>query len=109
RRPGDGMPGRVSSLELQLSPSLAREIVEGLCQPLVVLDPAPRIRFANRAFRRAFGAEDAADSGWPLFELGEQWRSEPLRRLLEADLDSRASPARLELQLEVEGIGPRLM
>jgi PAS domain S-box-containing protein len=88
----------------------AEGIVDTVREPLVVLDSALRVRTANRAFYRTFGAAPEQTEGRLLYELGgRQWDVPRLRELLEAILPRDSHFDDFEVNHEFTGLGRRTM
>lgn len=78
--------------ESERSRELAEAIVGTVRHPLVVLDEDLRVRFANSAFYKSFGASSKKTDGALLYELGEgEWNIPALRDLLERILPQEAT------------------
>lgn len=72
------------NLQLRAQRDYARNIVDTVREPMLVLDGALRVVTASRAFYREFGARREATEETPLHQLGEhQWDVPELRRLLQ--------------------------
>jgi PAS domain S-box-containing protein len=90
--------------------AFADAIVQTVREPLVVLGADLRVRTANRAFYRTFGATAPETEGRSLFELGNrQWDIPQLRELLEEVLPRNSQFSDFEVTPEFESIGRRAM
>lgn len=90
--------------------AFAEAIVQTVREPLLVLDADLRVRTANRAFYRTFGAAPADTEGRSLFDLGNrQWDVPRLRELLEEVLPRDTFFSDFEVEYEFAGLGRRAM
>ena len=88
----------------------AEGIVDAVRESLVVLDADLRVRTANRAFYRTFGATPTQTEGRLLYELADrQWDIPRLRAALADVLASNAPFNDLEVDREFAGVGRRVM
>src|SRR5688572_23227436 len=88
----------------------AEGIVGAVREPLVVLDAGLRVRTANPAFYRTFGATPTQTEGRLLYELGDrEWDVPRLRALLADVLTSSAPFDDFEVDREYAGVGRRAM
>lgn len=88
----------------------ARNIVETVRDPMVVLDDGLRIRSASRAFFQVFGLAPAATEGRLLFEVCDGSGQVPdLRSRLQVVLRSGAAFDDLPLEFDCPAIGHRTM
>lgn len=86
----------------------ARNIVEAIRHPFVILDASLLVRGANPAFYRTFGLESAQVEGFTFFEVaGGLWDTLPLRTLLQSVLPSNGSFEDFALDLDSPTLGRR--
>jgi two-component sensor histidine kinase len=85
-------------------------IVESIPQPILVLDDALNVQFANSAFLRQFRVTAAETLEHYIFELGNgQWDLPGLRELLEDVLPREKSFDEYEVERNFKNIGRRTM
>ncbi|HEY5907452.1 MAG TPA: PAS domain-containing protein, partial [Vicinamibacteria bacterium] len=95
---------------LQQARSYAESLVDGVREPLLVLDDQLRVVSAGRSFYRTFGVTAAKTVGRLVYELGErQWDDPQLRERLEAILRDDVSFEDFEVEYQLSGRGPRRM
>jgi two-component sensor histidine kinase len=95
---------------LRNGPVQLQGIVEGLTEPLVVLDQDLRVITANPAFLQAFQVERADTVERPLFELGNgQWNVPELRSLLLEVVPKSAAIMGYEVSHDFPQLGQRTM
>ena len=96
--------------ELRRARDYAESIVETLHEPLLVLDPALRVRTANQAFYDHFEVREGETIGALIYDLGNgQWDLPELRRLLEDVLPDSEVFKDYEVRHRFEDIGERVM
>ncbi len=85
---------------------LAEGIVNGIRQPLLVLDDRLRVVTANRAFYRTFRTSAGKTEGCLVYELGEgQWNHADLKHLLEDIIPEDREFEGFEIVHEFPGLG----
>jgi two-component system CheB/CheR fusion protein len=95
---------------LQQARSYAESLVDGVREPLLVLDDQLRVVSAGRSFYRSFGVTAGETVGRLVYELGErQWDVPKLREKLETILRQDVSFEDFEVHLHLAGMGPRRM
>jgi two-component sensor histidine kinase len=95
---------------LRGAPDQARDIVDTLPLPLLVLDRDLRVVSASRAFYATFKVEPGATLGRRLHELGGgQWDIPELRRLLEDVIPESAAVLNHEVTHDFPDLGRRTM
>ena len=102
----------IKGIEARLRESLdySLAVVDTVREPLVVLDPAMRVRSANRAFYRAFGTTESDTEGRLLYELVDRrWNIPALRSLLGEILPRRKTIEDFEVVSEPESVGRKVM
>ncbi|HSD72450.1 MAG TPA: PAS domain S-box protein, partial [Thermoanaerobaculia bacterium] len=89
----------------------AESLVETVREPLVLLDPQLKVRTANRSFFEAFRVFPSDIEEKSLFALGGGWEEsgETLRLPLEAVIRDRQILRDLQFELDVEGIGKKVL
>jgi signal transduction histidine kinase/DNA-binding response OmpR family regulator len=88
----------------------ARDIVDTVREPLLMLDSALRVRSANSAFYETFGVTCEETEGLPIYELGNgQWNIPALRTLLETVMRTGSVFNDFELEHDFPSIGHRVM
>jgi signal transduction histidine kinase/CheY-like chemotaxis protein len=88
----------------------AQDIVDTVREPLLMLDPALRVRSANRAFYQTFLVSAEETEGRLIYELGNgQWDIPALRTLLEDVIPTSSVFNDFELEHAFPGIGRRVM
>ena len=88
----------------------ARDIVDTLREPLLMLDSLLRVRSANSAFYATFGVTCEETEGRPIYELGNgQWNIPALRTLLEEVMRTGSVFNDFELEHDFPAIGHRVM
>jgi two-component system CheB/CheR fusion protein len=86
----------------------ARNIVEAVQVPLVVIDGGLRVLSANEAFLTGFGTSQAETEGRPFFEIGGgAWDCPALRRSLGEVLSEDARFRGMVIERDVPGVGCR--
>ncbi len=101
---------RVQRLKAQTSAEanqLAADILQSTPLPLVVLDPALRIRAANAAFREHFGHPLNQVSAIRLWDLDPAWDMPSLRRAIEEAAAEQSDRGPLEVLQDFRGLGER--
>lgn len=89
---------------------LAESIVDTIREPLIILDGALKVVFANRMFYRYFKVKPEETQGRFLYDLGNhQWNIPRLRTLLEEILPKQAVMEDFEVQHTFEGVGEKIM
>lgn len=88
----------------------AQNIVDTVREPLLMLDPALRVRSANRAFYQMFQVTPEETEGCLIYELGNgQWDIPALRTLLEDIIPQRAVFNDYTLEHDFPAIGRKVM
>ncbi len=88
----------------------ARNIIDTVREPFLVLDTDLRVRSANHSFYEAFGVVPEETEGRLIYELGnDQWDIPQLRTLLEEILPTDSSFRDFEVEHAFESIGRRRM
>jgi signal transduction histidine kinase len=88
----------------------AQNIVDTVREPLLMLDPALRVRSGNRAFYRTFNVSPEETEDRLIYELGNgQWDIPALRTLLEDIIPQRSVFDDYELEHDFPSIGRRVM
>ena len=88
----------------------AQNIVDTVREPLLMLDPALRVRSANRAFYQTFHVSPEETEGHLIYELGNgQWDIPALRTLLEDIIPPKSVFNAYELEHDFPSIGRRVM
>jgi signal transduction histidine kinase/DNA-binding response OmpR family regulator len=88
----------------------ARDIVETVREPLLMLDSSLRVRSANRAFYQTFRVSAGETENRLIYELGDgQWDVPALRALLEDIIPAGTLFDDFELEHEFPVIGRRIM
>ncbi|MFL5381553.1 MAG: response regulator [Longimicrobiaceae bacterium] len=88
----------------------AQDIVDTVREPLLMLDPALRVRSANRAFYQTFLVSAEETEGRLIYELGNgQWDIPALRTLLEDVIPTSSVFNDFELEHTFPVIGRRVM
>jgi signal transduction histidine kinase/DNA-binding response OmpR family regulator len=88
----------------------AQDIVDTVRKPLLILDPALRVRSANRAFYDTFAVSAADTEDHLIYELGNgQWNVPELRTLLEEIIPRSSVFNDFELEHDFPAIGRRVM
>ncbi len=78
---------RLQAVTSRKARDVAEAIVDAVPLPLAVLDGELMLISANRSYFRSFGGSAEASLGRPFLDLGDpDWRSGPLRGLLEVEL-----------------------
>ena len=86
----------------------ARQVLEMVRQPMVLLDAHLRVQRVNKAFSEAFEVPSAETRGEPLYKLGDdQWNSAKLRLILADLLASNQPVENCELEHDFPRIGWR--
>jgi signal transduction histidine kinase len=90
--------------------NFAEDIVNTVREPLLILDTALRVRFANRAFYKTFQVSPAETEAHLIYELGNgQWDIPELRTLLEEIVPQSSVFNDFELTHTFPVIGCRVM
>jgi signal transduction histidine kinase/CheY-like chemotaxis protein len=88
----------------------AQDIVDTVRKPLLILDPALRVRSANRAFYETFRVIAEETENRLIYELGNgQWDIPALRTLLEDIIPAESVFNDFELEHDFPSIGRRIM
>ncbi len=88
----------------------AQNIVDTVREPLLMLDPALRVRSANRAFYQMFEVSPEETEGCLIYELGNgQWDIPALRTLLDDIIPRQSVFNDYELEHDFPVIGRRVM
>jgi signal transduction histidine kinase/CheY-like chemotaxis protein len=88
----------------------ARDIVETVREPLLMLDATLRVRSANRAFYQTFRVSASETENRLIYELGNgQWDSPDLRTLLDEVMRTSSVFNDFELEHAFPAIGRRVM
>ena len=86
----------------------AKEVLDVVRQPLVLLDGHLRVQRVNKAFSEAFQTPSAEIAGEPLYKIGDgQWDIAKLRSTLADLLARKRSVEECELEHEFPGTGWR--
>src|SRR4028118_727280 len=90
--------------------TFAQNIVDTVREPLLMLDPALRVRSANRAFYQTFHVAPEETEDRLIYELGNgQWDIPALRTLLEDIIPKSSVFNDFELEHTFPQIGRRVM
>ncbi|HLM68018.1 MAG TPA: histidine kinase dimerization/phospho-acceptor domain-containing protein, partial [Longimicrobium sp.] len=101
---------RATQASLRAIESYAQDIVDTVRKPLLILDPALRVRSGNRAFYDTFAVSAAETEGRLIYELGNgQWNVPALRTLLEEIIPRSSVFNDFELEHDFPAIGRRVM
>jgi signal transduction histidine kinase/DNA-binding response OmpR family regulator len=101
---------RRAEAELQAIETYAQDIVDTVRKPLLILDPALRVRSANRAFYETFHVSPTETENRLIYELGNaQWDIPALRTLLEDIIPAESVFNDFELEHDFPDIGRRVM
>ncbi|HEY3452348.1 MAG TPA: ATP-binding protein, partial [Myxococcales bacterium] len=88
----------------------AASTVEAVQTPLVVLDQRLAVLSANESFYEVFHTSKDETERRRLFDLGNgQWEVPALRHALEEMLAKNSRFSHLEIAVELEGLGPRVL
>ncbi len=97
---------KASELITQRAAAFARNVVDAVRDPLLVLDADLRVRFANTNFYRFFDVSSDETEGRLVYRLGNgQWDIPALRKLLEKILPEESVFDDFEVDLEFKKIG----
>jgi signal transduction histidine kinase/DNA-binding response OmpR family regulator len=101
---------RRAEAELEAIETYAQDIVDTVRKPLLILDPALRVRSANRAFYETFHVSQSETENQLIYELGNaQWDIPALRTLLEDIIPAESVFNDFELEHDFPAIGRRVM
>ena len=101
---------RRAEAELEAIETYAQSIVDTVREPLLILDPALRVRSANRAFYETFHVSQTETENRLIYELGNaQWDIPALRTLLEDIIPAESVFNDFELEHDFPSIGRRVM
>ena len=101
---------RRAEAELEAIETYAQDIVDTVRKPLLILDPALRVRSANRAFYDTFEVSAGETEERLIYELGNgQWDIPALRTLLEDVIPASSVFNDFERTHDFPGIGRRVM
>jgi signal transduction histidine kinase/CheY-like chemotaxis protein len=101
---------RRAEAELEAIETYAQDIVDTVRKPLLILDPALRVRSANRAFYETFHVSQTETENRLIYELGNaQWDIPALRTLLEDIIPAESVFNDFELEHDFPSIGRRVM
>ncbi|HEX5870865.1 MAG TPA: response regulator [Longimicrobium sp.] len=101
---------RRAEAELEAIETYAQDIVDTVRKPLLILDPALRVRSANRAFYETFHVSAEETVTRLIYELGNgQWDIPALRTLLEDIIPAESVFNDFELEHDFPSIGRRVM
>src|SRR5213596_2083877 len=101
---------RRSEADLKAIEAYAQDVVDTVREPLLILDPALRVRSANRAFYQTFLVSAEETEGRLIYELGNgQWDIPALRTLLEDVVPKSSVFNDFELEHTFPAIGRRVM
>jgi len=96
--------------QLNLLRLYSESIVATIREPLVVLDKDMKVRTANPAFYKKFGAREEDTEGRSFFSLGKgQWDLPALHSILDNTLSVNNRITDFEVRLAFEGAGERLL
>jgi PAS domain S-box-containing protein len=88
----------------------AQGIVSTIRESLLVLHSDLRVKSANRTFYKLFRVSPEDVEGRFIFQIGNgQWDIPKLRELLEGVLPQDRTFDEFEVELELDGVGPKLM
>jgi signal transduction histidine kinase/DNA-binding response OmpR family regulator len=101
---------RRAEAELEAIETYAQDIVDTVRKPLLILDPALRVRSANRAFYETFHVSADETENRLIYQLGNaQWDIPALRTLLEDIIPAESVFNDFELEHDFPSIGRRVM
>ncbi|HSU13588.1 MAG TPA: response regulator [Longimicrobium sp.] len=101
---------RQAEADFQAVETYAQDIVDTVREPLLILDPALRVRSANRAFYQTFHVTPGETEDRLIYELGNgQWDIPALRTLLEDIIPASSVFSDFELEHTFPLIGRRVM
>ncbi|HEU0301113.1 MAG TPA: histidine kinase dimerization/phospho-acceptor domain-containing protein, partial [Longimicrobium sp.] len=101
---------RRAEAELEAIETYAQDIVDTVRKPLLILDPALRVRSANRAFYETFHVSPDETEHRLIYELGNgQWDIPALRTLLDDIIPASSVFNDFELEHDFPAIGLRVM
>lgn len=86
---------------------LAQDIVNTVIEPVVVLDNALKVITASPSFYREFRLSMEETLGRPIGELGDQWKNETFKKLLEIVLPFDKSFNDYLMEETIPGVGIR--
>ena len=96
--------------EIQQARSYAEDIVETVCEPLLVLDGDLKIVSANRSFYQTFKVIPSETLGRVIYDLGNrQWDIPRLRILLEEILPKRTHFRNFEVEHDFPAVGHKIV
>jgi two-component system CheB/CheR fusion protein len=96
--------------ELRRAEEFSARVLETLPEPLVVLTPDLKVRFASAAFYRHFKVQEEETQGRRIYDLGNgQWDIPALRELLEEILPGNTFFDGYRVDHYFESIGRRIM
>jgi signal transduction histidine kinase/CheY-like chemotaxis protein len=101
---------RAAEADFKAIETYAQDIVDTVRKPLLILDPALRVRSSNRAFYETFEVSAEETEGRLIYELGNgQWDIPALRTLLEDIIPASTVFNDFELEHDFPDIGRRVM
>jgi signal transduction histidine kinase/CheY-like chemotaxis protein len=101
---------RRAEADLKAIETYAQDIVDTVRKPLLILDPALRVRSGNRAFYQTFAVSAEETENRLIYELGNgQWDIPALRTLLEDIIPASTVFNDFELEHDFPTIGRRVM
>ena len=103
-------PAATAAPRVEEIETYARDIVDTVREPLLMLDTELRVRSANSAFYKTFGVTCEETENLPIYELGNgQWDIPALRALLEEVISTGSVFNDFELEHTFPLIGQRVM
>ena len=106
----DIMDRKRAEHELRQAELYAKEIIDSLHEPLLVLTNGLEIRSANPAFYHHFGMKPEDTTGRVIYSLGGgRWDVPALRKLLEDVLPENNAFEDVEIEYDFDGMGRRVM
>jgi signal transduction histidine kinase/DNA-binding response OmpR family regulator len=103
-------PAATAAPRVEEIDTYARDIVDTVREPLLMLDTELRVRSANSAFYKTFGVTCEETENLPIYELGNgQWDIPALRTLLEEVMSTGSVFNDFELEHTFPLIGQRVM
>ncbi len=99
-----------AKISLELYADYMHDIVQTVCQPLLVLDSNLRVKIANKSFYKKFRVRKAETENHPIYELGNgQWNIPELLELLKTALVKKAGFEDYEMEHFFPDIGTKIM
>ena len=101
---------RINAIVTQEALTLTEDIVNTVCEPLIILDGTLKVVSASRSFYREFQVTPEETVGHEIYELGDrEWDIPDLRRLLESILPNNQSFNDYVVEHDFPVIGHRKM